>query len=92
MLVRAGLYDINIKMQLGYHIGTVNEGLYFSENFIKKYKIKDKDNKISHGKGNSLRNKVRGWVEIEWIEPSIDYENKRMKILRKSFLTGPTLS
>ena len=31
---------------------------------MKKFKIKNKDNKIYHGRGNSLRNEVRGWVEL----------------------------
>ena len=40
------------------------EGLYFQENFILKTStLKNKDNKISQGRGNSLRNEVRGWVE-----------------------------
>ena len=41
------------------------EGLYFQENFIWKTSIlKNKDNKISQGRENSLRNEVRGWVEL----------------------------
>ena len=36
-------------------------GLYLQENFIWKTSIfKNKDNKISQGRGNSLRNEVRG--------------------------------
>ena len=42
------------------------ERLYFSE---KKIKIKNKDNKISHGRGNSLKNKVRSWVELDSPDP-----------------------
>ena len=33
------------------------------ENF-KDFKIKDKDNKIFYWRGNSLRNKVRGWLDL----------------------------
>ena len=29
---------------------------------MKNLTIKNRDNKIPHGRGNSLRNKVRGWV------------------------------
>ena len=32
---------------------------------MKNLKIKNKDNKISHGGGNSLRNEVRGWLELD---------------------------
>ena len=31
--------------------------------------ISNKDNKISHGQGNSLRNKVKGWVELKIPDP-----------------------
>ena len=38
------------------------EGLYFQEKlYLKNFNIKNKDNKISQGRGNSLRNEVRGW-------------------------------
>ena len=46
------------------------EGLYFSEKLnIKNFKIKNMDNKISRIIGNSLRNKVRGWVEFDFPNP-----------------------
>ena len=32
-------------------------------------KIKNKENKISHGRGNSLRNKVRGCVDLDSPDP-----------------------
>ena len=32
---------------------------------LKHFKIKCKENKISHGRGNSLRNKMRGWVNLD---------------------------
>ena len=42
------------------------EGLYFSRKLnIENFKIENKDNKISHGRGNSLRNKVRGWADLD---------------------------
>ena len=28
-----------------------------------------KDNKISHGRGHSLKNKVRGWIELDSPDP-----------------------
>ena len=36
---------------------------------LKSFKIKSKENKISHGRGNSLRNKVRGWVDLDSPDP-----------------------
>ena len=36
---------------------------------IKNFKIENKDNKISHGRGNSLSNKVRGWVNLDSPDP-----------------------
>ena len=36
---------------------------------LKNFKIKNKENKISHGRGNSLRNKVRSWVELDSLDP-----------------------
>ena len=36
---------------------------------MKNFKIKNKDNKISHGRGNSLRNKASGWVELGSPDP-----------------------
>ena len=38
------------------------EKLYLQK--IKNFKIKNKENKIYDGRGNSLRNKVRGWVGL----------------------------
>ena len=40
-----------------------------SKLYMKNFKVKNKDNKISHGRGNSLRNKVRGWVELDLPDP-----------------------
>ena len=39
--------------------------LFFRKLYMKNFKIKNKDNKISHGRGNSLSNKVRGLVEVD---------------------------
>ena len=36
---------------------------------LKNSKIKSKGNKISHGRGNSLRNKVRVWVDLDSPDP-----------------------
>ena len=36
---------------------------------MKNFNIKNKDNKISQGRGNSLRNKVSGWVELDFPDP-----------------------
>ena len=36
---------------------------------MKNFKIKNKENKIFHGRGNSLRNIVRGWVELDSPDP-----------------------
>ena len=36
---------------------------------MKNFKIKNKDNKISHGRGNTLRNKVRGWGRARLPDP-----------------------
>ena len=36
---------------------------------LKNFKIKSKENKISHGRGNSLRNKVMGWVDLDSPDP-----------------------
>ena len=50
-------------------------GNFFLSDFIhknktlKNFKIKSKENKISHGRGNSLRNKVRGWVDLDSPDP-----------------------
>ena len=42
------------------------EGLHSQKNkTLKNFKVKSKENKISHGRGNSLRNKVRGWVDLD---------------------------
>ena len=42
------------------------EGLYSQKNeTLKKIKIKNKENKISHGRGNSLMKKVGGWVDLD---------------------------
>ena len=54
--------------------------IYFFHNFferlypqknktLKNFKIKSKENKISHGRGNSLKNKVRGWVDLDSPDP-----------------------
>ena len=46
------------------------EGLYFSKTlYMKNFNIKNKDNKISQGRGNSLRNEVRGWVQLGSPDP-----------------------
>ena len=36
---------------------------------MKNFNISNKDNKISQGRGNSLRNEVRGWVELGSPDP-----------------------
>ena len=36
---------------------------------MKNLNIKNKHNKISQGRGNSLRNEVRGWVELGSLDP-----------------------
>ena len=36
---------------------------------MKNFKIKCKENKISHGRGNSLMNKMRGWVKLDSPDP-----------------------
>ena len=36
---------------------------------IKNFKIINKENKISHGRGNSLRKKLRGWVDLDSNDP-----------------------
>ena len=38
-------------------------GVYSQKN--KNFKIKNKENKISRGRGNSLRIKVKGWVDLD---------------------------
>ena len=43
--------------------------LFTKNENITKLKIKNKENKISHGRGNSLRNKVRGWVDLDSPDP-----------------------
>ena len=46
------------------------EGLYFLRKlYLKNLNIKNKNNKISQGRGNSLRNEVRGWVELFSLDP-----------------------
>ena len=49
------------------------------------------ENKISHGRGNSLRNKVRGWVNLDSPDPlkpnritTIELPNNR--IVQKVFV------
>ena len=53
--------------------------IFFLRDFIsqKKYKPENqkKDDKIFHGRGNSLRNKVRGWVELDSHDPLNPREN-----------------
>ena len=39
------------------------------KNLSLKLQNHNKDNKICHGKGNSLRMKVRGWVELDSPDP-----------------------
>ena len=40
-------------------------GTLFSRKlYLKNFNIQNKDNKISQGRGNSLRNEVRGWIEL----------------------------
>ena len=39
------------------------------KNYMKNFNIKNKDNKISLGRGNSIRNEVRGWVELGSPDP-----------------------
>ena len=58
------------------HVNTVSMLTFFLRDFIhkkiitlKNFKIKNKENKISHGRGNSLRNKVRGWVDLDSPDP-----------------------
>ena len=43
--------------------------LFTKNENITKLKIKNKENKISHGRGNSLRNKVRAWVDLDSPDP-----------------------
>ena len=43
--------------------------LFFRKLYMKNCKIKNKDNKISHEKWNSLRNKVGSWVELDSPDP-----------------------
>ena len=43
--------------------------LFFRKLYMKNFKIKNKDNKISHENWNSLRNKVRSWVELDSSDP-----------------------
>ena len=38
--------------------------LFSRKLYLKNFNIKNKDNKISQGRGISLRNEVRGWVEL----------------------------
>ena len=46
------------------------EGLYSQTiKTLKNFKIKNKENIISHGRGNSLRNKVRGCVDLDSPDP-----------------------
>ena len=59
-----------------YHVGLIiNSSIHFfffffwgtlfsRKLYLKNFNIKNKDNKISQGRGNSLRNEVRGWVEL----------------------------
>ena len=51
--------------------GIFFEGLYFTKKklYMKNFNIKNKDNKISQGRGNSLRNEVKGWVELGSPDP-----------------------
>ena len=37
--------------------------------YMKNFNIKNKDNKISQGRGNSVRNEVRCWVELGSPDP-----------------------
>ena len=46
-------------MKLAYYIWFFFEGLYSQKiKTLKYFKIKNKENKIYHGRGNSLRNKI----------------------------------
>ena len=38
--------------------------LFLRKLYLKNFNIKNKNNKISQRRGNSLRNEVRGWVEL----------------------------
>ena len=59
------MFGENFFMQHGKIWGT----LFFKKIYMKKFKIRNKDNKIYHGRGNSLRNEVRGWVELDSPDP-----------------------
>ena len=39
--------------------------------YMKNLNIENKDNKISQGRGNSLRNEVRDWVELGSLDPQL---------------------
>ena len=62
---------MNIKSAPGEHLTIIFfEGLYSQKNKASKnFKIKSKENKISHGRGNSLRNKVRSWMDLDSSNP-----------------------
>ena len=44
---------------------------------MKNFNVKNKDNKISHGRGNSLRNEVKGWVELGSPNDLVNYWPKK---------------
>ena len=50
-----------------------SEGLYFSPK-TKHIELQNqnKDNEIYHGRGNSLRDKVRGWEELDSARPNLN--------------------
>ena len=58
---------------------------------MKNFNIKNKDNKISQGRGNSLRNEVRGWVELGSPDPQ-NLSRPAERILNTESLQNPTSS
>ena len=63
---RCGLFGHQLHGGVQTEVSWTNfyfEGLYFTKKlYMKNFNIKNTDNKISQGRGNSLRNEVRGWV------------------------------
>ena len=60
---------------------SIFERLCFSKKVnIQKFQNKNNASKISHGRGNSLRNKVRVWVELH----SFEYNIMCFNILKKN--------
>ena len=70
--------------------------LFLRKLYLKNFNIQNKNNKISQGSGNSLRNEVRGWVELCSPDPlkplPTGWENKTAPIYCSFWIVTPLIT